>query len=64
MGDLVLKQTKLGSKRPEGGVFKPNWQGPYYVIVEERVGVFRLQDDEERDLERSFHSVALKIFFV
>lgn len=26
-GDLVLKQTKLGSRKPEGGVFGRNWEG-------------------------------------
>lgn len=64
VGDLVLKQTKLGSRKPEGGVFGLNWEGPYGVIAEQRTGVYKIQDYEGRDLERSYHLKALKRFYV
>lgn len=44
VGDLVLQQTTLGSRRPEGGVFGPNWEEPFRVIEEEHKGVYKIQD--------------------
>lgn len=57
--DLVLKLTKLGSRRPEGGAFGQKWEGSFRVIEEERKGVYRLQDAEGNKLSNSYHSEAL-----
>ena len=61
--DLALCKAVGGARDISVGKFAPNWEGPYRVTVIAGVGVYYLEDMEERPLPRSWNVQNLKKYY-
>jgi len=64
IGDYVLKRVFDNKKKEEAGKLGINWEGPYIVNEVVRNGVYRLNDLEDRPVQRPWNMVNLKQFYV
>ncbi len=62
-GDLVLQKAEFEARRPSYGVLRANWDVPYLVIEEVRLGVYKLGDTKGGELKNTWHSDSLKKFY-
>ncbi len=53
--DLVLQKAELEFRRPSHGVLRANWEGPYLVLKEVWLGVYKLGNTEGEVLNNSWH---------
>nr|XP_023896836.1 uncharacterized protein LOC112008739 [Quercus suber] len=51
-GDLVLRKVVGVAKNPSYGKLGPNWEGPYRITSVAGVGVYYLEDLDERSVPR------------
>ena len=47
-GDLVLRKVVGNTKNPAWGKLWPNWEGPYRITLVAGVGVYYLEDLDEK----------------
>ena len=62
-GDLVLRKVVGNTKNPAWGKLGPNWEGPYRVISVVGVGVYYLEDLDERAVLHPWNVNNLKRYY-
>ncbi|KAL0373856.1 UNVERIFIED_CONTAM: Gag-Pol polyprotein [Sesamum radiatum] len=60
VGDLVFKKVEVSK---HVGKLDPSWEGPFKVIEIRKLGTYKLQDMEGRDLPRPWNIHNLKRFY-
>ena len=48
VGDLVLRKVLGATKNPNWGKMGPNWEGPYRITSVAGIGVYYLEDIDEK----------------
>ncbi|XP_035544664.1 uncharacterized protein LOC118348036 [Juglans regia] len=59
--DLMLKQVGITTR--DEGKLGPRWESPYVVIANNRQGLYRLKDEQGRDLPHPRNAEHLQKFF-
>ena len=54
-GDLVLRKVLGTAKNPAWGKLGPNWEGPYRITSLAGIGVYFLEDLDERVIPRPWN---------
>ena len=62
-GDLVLRKVLGSRKDPTQGKLGANWEGPYQIISEARLGAFNLKGMDGKPLKRPWNISNLKKFY-
>ena len=62
-GDLVLRKVVGNTQDVNVGKLAPSWEGPYRVTTIAGVGVYYLEDLDERPLPRPWNAHNLKKFY-
>ncbi|KAL0415846.1 UNVERIFIED_CONTAM: hypothetical protein Slati_3416500 [Sesamum latifolium] len=60
VGDLVLKKVEVSKHVSK---LDPGWEGPFKVIRVKKLGTYKLQDMEGKDLPRPWNIHNLKKFY-
>ena len=62
--DLVLGKVFQNTQEVNSGKLDPTWEGPYRVTSIPRVGAYRLQSLDGKDVPRSWNSVHLRRYYL
>ena len=63
VGDLVLREVSLATRNPKEGKLGPNWEGPYVVKSQTRLGAYRLKTVEGTDLKHPWNVKHLRRYY-
>lgn len=63
-GDLVLRKVSTTTKNPTEGKLGPNWEGPYKVILSNRLGTYHLETLEGKALPHPWNAEHLKKYYL
>ena len=61
--DLVLRKVVGNTKNPAWGKLGPNWEGPYRITSVAEVGVYYLEDLDERVVLHHWNVNNLKMYY-
>ena len=61
--DLVLGKVVGAAKDPSWGKLRPNWEGPFGITSVVRIGVYYLEDLDEKALPRPWNINNLKRYY-
>ena len=62
-GDLVLKKVVGDAKDPSWGKLEPNWEGPFRITSVAGIGVYYLEDLDEKVVPRPWNVNNLKKYY-
>ena len=62
-GDLVLRKVLGNTKNPAWEKLRPNWEGPYRIISVARIGVYYLEDLDEKIVLHPWNVNNLKRYY-
>lgn len=62
--DWVLRKFEATWREPRLGKLQPNWEGPYKVTKVVHLGTYRLEDQEGRELPRSWNTDNIRKFYI
>ena len=62
-GDLVLKKVLGMTKNPAWGKLGHNWEGPYRITSVAGIGVYFLEDLDERVIPRPWNVTNLRRYY-
>ena len=62
-GDLVLRRVMGAAKDPSWGKLRPNWEGPFQITSVARIGVYYLEDLNEKAVPRPWNVNNLKRYY-
>ena len=62
-GDLVLRKVLGTAKNPAWGKLGPNWEGPYRITSVAGIGVYFLEDLDERVIPRPWNVTNLRRYY-
>lgn len=60
--DLVLREVGMMPKRQEENKLRPDWEGPYLVIANERLGSYQLEDLKEKEQNKAVVTLEHRAF--
>ena len=63
VGDLVLRKVLGATKNPAWGKLGPNWEGPYRITYVAGIGVYYLEDLDERAVLHPWNVNNLKRYY-
>ena len=63
LGDLVLRKVLENNKKPAWGKLGPNWEGPYRITSVVGIGVYYLEDLDEKTLLHPWNVNNLKMYY-
>ena len=62
-GDLVLRKVLGNTKNPTWGKLGPNWEGPYRITSVAGIGVYYLEDLDEKTVLHPWNVCNLKMYY-
>ena len=62
-GDLVLRKVVGAAKDPFWGKLRPNWEGPFWITSVAGIGVYYLEDLDEKSIPHSWNVNNLKRYY-
>ena len=62
-GDLVLRKVLGIAKNPTWGKLRPNWEGPYRIILVARIGAYYLEDLDENVVSCPWNVSNLRMYY-
>ena len=62
-GDLVLRKVLGNTKNPAWGKLRPNWKGPYRITSVVGIGVYYLENLDERTVLHPWNVNNLKSYY-
>ena len=62
-GDLVLRKVLGTAKNSAWGKLRPNWEKPYRITSVASIGVYFLEDLDERGIPRPWNVNNLKMYY-
>ena len=63
LGDLVLRKVLGNTKNPAWGKLGPNWEGPYRITSVAGIGVYYLEDLDEKTVLHPWNVNNLKRYY-
>ena len=62
-GDLVLRKVMDAAKNPSWEKLGSNWEGPYRITSVAGIGVYYLEDLDEKTVPRPWNVNNLKMYY-
>ena len=62
-GDLVLRKVVGAAKNPSWEKLGSNWEGPYRITSVAGIGVYYLEDLDEKTIPRPWNVNNLKMYY-
>jgi hypothetical protein len=63
VGDWVLRKIEGTSRAADKRKLDPNWEGPYRVVEEIRLGTYRIANEQGRIETNHWHANHLRVFY-
>ena len=63
LGDLVLRKVSRTVKNPAWGKLGPNWEGSYRITLVAEIGVYYLEDLEEKVVPHPWNVNNLRMYY-
>ena len=63
VGDLVLRKVLGTTKNLAWGKLRPNWEGPYRIVLVARIGAYFLEDLDEKTVLHHWNVNNLKMYY-
>ena len=63
LGDLVLRKVLGNTKKPAWGKLGPNWEGSYCITSVAGIGVYYLEDLDEKTVLHPWNVNNLKMYY-